>query len=86
MKNARAKRAKILFFIVKYANLWGFCCRRRRACLCSLLSVILARSNGVVEERRVNASERLFQCNALYSGLLKKFFTNYPPTRVCEFD
>ena len=29
-KNARAKRAKILFFIVKYANLWGFCCRRRR--------------------------------------------------------
>ena len=29
MKNARAKRAKILFFIVKYANLWCFCCRRR---------------------------------------------------------
>ena len=28
MKNARAKRAKILFFIFKYANLWGFCCRR----------------------------------------------------------
>ena len=26
MKNARAKRAKILFFIVKYANLWVFCC------------------------------------------------------------
>ena len=24
MKNTRAKRAKILFFIVKYANLWGF--------------------------------------------------------------
>ena len=32
MKNARAKRAKILCFIVKYANLWGFCCRRRRGC------------------------------------------------------
>ena len=32
MKNARAKRAKILFFIVKYANLWGFCYRRRRGC------------------------------------------------------
>ena len=30
MKNARAKRAKILFSIVKYANFWGFCCRRRR--------------------------------------------------------
>ena len=30
MKYARAKRAKILFSIVKYAHLWGFCCRRRR--------------------------------------------------------
>ena len=37
IKNARAKRAKILFFIVKYANLWGFCCRRRLGCLSSLL-------------------------------------------------
>ena len=36
MKYARAKRAKILFFIVKYANLWVFCCRRRRGCLSSL--------------------------------------------------
>ena len=35
MKYARAKRAKILFSIVKYANLWGFCCRRRRGCLSS---------------------------------------------------
>ena len=33
MKNARAKRAKILFFMVKYANLWGFRYRRRRCCL-----------------------------------------------------
>ena len=38
MKNARAKRAKILFFIVKYANLWGFCCHRRRGCLSSLIT------------------------------------------------
>ena len=38
MKTARAKRAKILFSIVKYANLWGFCCRLRRGCLSSLLS------------------------------------------------
>ena len=37
IKNARAKRAKILFSIVKYANLWGFCCRRRRGCLSSRL-------------------------------------------------
>ena len=33
MKNARAKRAKILFFIVKCANLWGLCSWRRRGCL-----------------------------------------------------
>ena len=38
LKNARSKRAKILFFIVKYANLWGFSCRRRRGCLSSLMS------------------------------------------------
>ena len=37
INNARAKRAKILFFIVKYANLWCFCCRRRRGCLSSLV-------------------------------------------------
>ena len=37
MENARAKRAKLLCFIVKYANLWGFCCRRRRGCLSSLM-------------------------------------------------
>ena len=37
MKNARAKRAKILFFIVKYANLRPSRCRRRRGCLSSLL-------------------------------------------------
>ena len=36
LKNERAKRAQILFFNVKYANLWGFCCRRRRGCLSSL--------------------------------------------------
>ena len=39
MKCARAKRAKILFFIVKYANLWGFCCRRRLGCLSSLMII-----------------------------------------------
>ena len=48
-KNARAKRAKILFFIVKYANLWGFCCRRRRGCLSSLKT----------DERRIVRLEEL---------------------------
>ena len=41
MKNTREKHAKIQFFIVKYANLWGFCYRRRRGCLSSLLPVAL---------------------------------------------
>ena len=39
MKNARAKREKLLFFIVKYANLWDFCCCRRRGCLNSLVDL-----------------------------------------------
>ena len=43
LKTARAKRAKILFFIVKYANLFGFCCRRRRGCLSSLAMALRAR-------------------------------------------
>ena len=38
MKNARAKRAKILFFIVKYANFFYFCYRRRRGSLSSQLT------------------------------------------------
>ena len=38
MKNARAKRAKLLlFFIVKYAYLWRSCCRCRRGCLSCLM-------------------------------------------------
>ena len=53
MKNARAKRAKILFSIVKYANLWGFCCRRRRGCLSSLfpLKANVSLSNLRVAEK-----------------------------------
>ena len=46
MKNARAKRAKILFFIVRYANLWGFCCRCRRGCLSSFLRIDDGDSNN----------------------------------------
>ena len=39
MKYARAKRAKLLFFIAKYGNLWRFCRHRRRACLNSLTTL-----------------------------------------------
>ena len=36
MKNVRAKREKLLFFIVKYANVWRSCCSRLCGCLSSL--------------------------------------------------
>ena len=45
MKYARAKRAKILFFTVKYANLWVFCCPRRRGCLSSPMTVYFTLKN-----------------------------------------
>ena len=38
-KIACAKRAKLLFFIVKYANLWRSLCRRCSGCSNSLISV-----------------------------------------------
>ena len=37
MKTARAERANLLFFIVKYTNLPRSCCRCRRGCVNSLL-------------------------------------------------
>ena len=37
MNNAHIKRAKLLFFIVKYANLWHSCCCCCRGCLSSLM-------------------------------------------------
>ena len=49
MRNARAKRAKTLFFIVKYAHLWGFCGRRRRGYLSSLERTMLKLYNVHVE-------------------------------------
>ena len=39
IKNARAKRAKLLFFNNKYAKLWLSCCCRRRGCVNSLLTI-----------------------------------------------
>ena len=52
MKNARAKRAKLMFFIVKYANLWGFCCRCRCGGLSSLVygSARTVSRSGVYEK------------------------------------
>ena len=39
-KNSCAKGAKLLFFIVKYANMWRSRCRRRRGCLSSLWKLL----------------------------------------------
>ena len=43
------KACKNTVFIVKCANLWGFCCRRLRGCL----SPLLFNSNGELVERLV---------------------------------
>ena len=51
IKYARAKRAKILFSIVKYANVWGFCCRRRLGCL-RWLNTVSARSAVLCKSQR----------------------------------
>ena len=69
MKNARAKRAKILFLIVKYANLWGFCCRLRRGCLSSLVSLYSAGEKKPIERHttRVKVTEE----NKLFSSFQK---------------
>ena len=44
MKNTRAKPVQLMFFIVKYANLWGFCCR----CRCGGLSFLVYGSTRTV--------------------------------------
>ena len=64
MRNAGAKRAKILFFIVKYANLLGFCCRRRRGCLSSLASLL---------EIRPPTSVVCIFWNKVYTALYTKY-------------
>ena len=61
MKNARAKRAKILFFIVKYANLERSCCRRRRGCVSSLIRKhVRALINKMKTARAKRARKKLF--------------------------
>ena len=60
MKNARAKRA---FFIVKYANLWGFCCHCRRGCLSSL--VVLFNESEVISLVSQSCSDTNWVSNKL---------------------
>ena len=62
MKNARAK---ILFFIDKHANLWDFCCRRRRGCLSSLILQISFKTTLVLKRSKRN---QLPLPSSLFSG------------------
>ena len=78
MKNARAKRAKILFFIVKYANyLWGSCYLRRRGCLSFLFprlnkanepiwKIVVRFQSPLLWLRYLNG---LFMINSMYTAL-----------------
>ena len=75
MKYARAKRAKLLFFIVKYANLLRFCCCRRRGCLSSLLSFIDDSSS----------SRASFSQHSLYHRALIAVFSTTRETREKRF-
>ena len=80
MKNARAKYAKIQFFIVKYANLWGFCYRRRRGCLSSLLPVALLDCLKNVGFRPINWHLIFFLLSFFHSYRLRnvdQFFSSY---------
>ena len=61
MKNARAMRAKILFFIVKYANLWGFVLPSSSWLL--KLPVVLGRPVELCVDISANISSYSFQKN-----------------------
>ena len=51
MKNARAKRVRLLFFVVKYANLWRSCYCRRRDCSRILSRIFFSSNeNGTVKQ------------------------------------
>ena len=54
---------KCCFFIVKYANLWRSCCRRRRGCLSSLIASLRT------EEKRDDAAWRSC-CACVFPRLL----------------
>ena len=78
MKNACAKRAKILFFFVKYANLLGSCCRRRRGCLSSLTIIFQELLFISYQDEAIakNATNGSFWCSLLHDYSL----LTIPPT------
>ena len=72
MKYARAKRAKILFSTVKYANLCGFCCRRRRGCLSSLMPLTEIALIGIISSQFISC---IIKSNTLLEYKHKKHIT-----------
>ena len=75
IKNARAKRAKILFFIVKYANLWRSRCRRRRGCLSSLMTTATARKTLLENKHLPNREYCANVLSSLHAIMLAKHTT-----------
>ena len=73
IKNARVKRAKILFFIAKYANLRDFCFRRRCGCLKPGFHIIAPVATiAAVVEKRVSATVAIYG-NTLLSDSSDKY-------------
>ena len=73
MKNARAKRAKVLFFIVKYANLWGFCCRRRRGGLSSQITCTYAYAKDNISKKLI---PKMLSFNFISYHVVRKIYKN----------
>ena len=76
MKNARAKRAKLQFFIVKYANLWR-CYRRRR---CDRLSNLIGHFRVHYQPlfQRISAKSLLWRSVFNYIGIRTSYHnTNF---------
>ena len=59
MTIAHAKRAKVLFFIIKYANVWLFWYSRRPACLSSLLFWSEAIATHILWAKRTSCNRPL---------------------------
>ena len=70
MKNAHAKRTNLLFFTVKYANLWCSCCHRRLGCLSLLMISLTVYANSwshitILSRRgKFHSFGQLFFCSA----------------------
>jgi len=81
---------KYCFFIVRYAHLWGFCCRRRRGSLSFLMVIIIISNRNLEVEFELtvsfNASFSTVSSVSTKAGLLIFFQINHksPPLKSAE--